>query len=77
METLISLDKDFLGIHAQWLANNQSHYGIFHAPTNKYQNTGSIGFIVKFCVEMNMLIEQGAGTLQDDIYNQLIMMTEV
>lgn len=75
-ETLLSLDDDFLRIHTKWQELDKRHFGIFYAPTNKFQKTGAIGIIVKFCVEVDTLIQEGAGTLEADIYNQLIFIKE-
>ncbi|MDQ7034516.1 MAG: hypothetical protein Q9P01_06680 [Anaerolineae bacterium] len=70
------LDDDFLVYHAQWIANGKLHFGIVWGATAKYQNTGAIGIIVRFCTELDALIEGGAGTLQDDIYNRIHYLTE-
>lgn len=75
-ETLLSLDSDFLEIHTRWIAAGRTHYGIFYGMTSKYQYTGAMGLIVKFCVEIDTLIKQKAGTLEDDIYNQMIFISE-
>lgn len=76
-ETLLTLDDDFLGIHAQWQEDGRKPFGIFYGPTNKYQHPGAIGTILHFCMTMDELIDGGAGTLEDDIYNQVIYISEV
>jgi hypothetical protein len=75
-ETLLTLDEDFPSIHAKWLEDGKSHYGIFFGATRKFQHTGAIGILVRFCVDWSKLIEEGAGTLEEDIYNQLIFIKE-
>lgn len=75
-ETLLTLDADFLRIHSEYRMNERSHFGIIYGPTAKYQQSGMIGSIVRFCLLLDELIEGGAGTLQNDIYNQLIFLSE-
>lgn len=75
-ETLLTLDDDFLKHHADWMATGKSHYGIVWGHTSKYQTTGAIGVIVRFCTDLDALIEAGAGTLENDIYNQVHYLAE-
>lgn len=75
-ETLVTLDDDFLLHHDNWMAAGQNHFGIVWGSTDKYQKSGAIGIIVRFCTELDVLIEGGAGTLQDDIYNRVHYLKE-
>lgn len=65
---LVSHDRDFWDIHADWLGQGLRHAGIvlFHR-----QLQGNVGHIVTELVELHQLIADGAGTLELDIYNQV------
>jgi hypothetical protein len=75
-ETLLTLDEDFPPIHAIWQREGKNHYGIFYGSTDKYQRTGAIGALVEFIVFWHEVIEAGAGTLEEDVYNKLIHIQE-
>ena len=75
-ETLLTLDDDFLVHHEQWLKDGRNHFGIVWGQTAKYQHTGAIGIIVRYCTELDALIEGGAGTLEEDIYNKIHYLKE-
>lgn len=66
--TLVSHDRDFWTIHADWLAQGLHHCGIVLF-SNRFQ--GDIGKIVRELMELSDLIAQGAGTLDKDVYNQV------
>jgi predicted nuclease of predicted toxin-antitoxin system len=65
---LVSHDRDFWDIHADWLANGLHHAGIVLF-NNQLQ--GNVGRLVSELVELCEMIETGAGTLEQDVYNQV------
>ena len=69
--TLISMDDDVTRLHDEWIETGRTHYGIVYAPMSKYQGAKGISRIVTWCVEMAELIEEGAGTIEDDIKNSI------
>src|SRR5690606_33631115 len=69
--TLVSMDDDVTRLHSDWLEQGRVHAGILYAPMAKYQGVSGIGAIVTWCVDMATLIEQGVGTLEDDVENEL------
>jgi predicted nuclease of predicted toxin-antitoxin system len=75
-ETLLTLDDDFLVHNEQWLKEGRTHFGIVWGQTAKYQHKGAIGIIVRYCTELDALIEGGAGTLEEDIYNKIHYLKE-
>jgi hypothetical protein len=66
--TLVSHDRDFWTIHAEWLAQGLHHCGIILF-SNRFQ--GSVGKIVHELTAFSDLIAQGAGALVKDVYNQV------
>lgn len=65
---IITHDQDFLILAAKWQAEGQPHGGIFFV--QQYLQ-GNVGQMVKRLMEYVELIEAGAGTVQDDIANQV------
>lgn len=68
----LSMDDDVTRIHSHWLRMGKSHGGIIYAPMAEFQGQKGIGRIVSFCAEWAELIEEGAGSLEDDIHNHLL-----
>ena len=71
-ETLVTVDDDFLETHARWMKEGKSHCGIIWGLARKYQRIGAIGLVVQYCKEWSDLIVAGAGTLNKDVYNQIL-----
>ena len=67
---VITFDSDFQELHRQWLQQDRNHTGIFFC-AHHLQGQSGIGRIVTVCAEFYELINSNAGTLKDDIHNQL------
>ena len=67
--TLVSHDLDFLNLHAEWSFQGLRHAGIV---LFNRQFQGDIGKLVTTLLEWHQLIAEGAGTLENDVYNRLI-----
>lgn len=67
--TLVSHDLDFQNLHADWLYQGLRHAGIVLFDR---QFQGNVGKLVKTLSAWHELISQGAGTVEADVYNQLI-----
>jgi hypothetical protein len=67
--TLVSHDLDFQSIHAEWSYQGLRHAGIV---IFSRQMQGHIGDLVSELFDWFLLIEEGAGTLPEDVYNKLI-----
>jgi hypothetical protein len=67
----LSMDDDVTGLHTEWLKSGRRHGGIFYAPMAQFKGQQGIGPIVRECTTLAELIDSGAGTLADDIQNQL------
>lgn len=67
--TLVSHDLDFLNLHAAWSYQGLHHSGIVLFP-KRFQ--GDTGKLVRDLWEWHQLISAGAGTLEADVYDQLI-----
>lgn len=67
--TLVSHDLDFQNLHADW-----SYQGLRHAGIVLFdrQFQGNVDKLVKELSAWHELISQGAGTVEADVYNQLI-----
>lgn len=67
--TMVSHDLDFMELQAAWSHQGLNHCGIvlFHR-----QFQGNIGKIVTELMTWYQAIAEGAGTLEDDVYNKLI-----
>ncbi len=68
---LVSMDEDFMGRHYRWLEAGHIHAGLFRVESH-LQQSGGIGRIVLTLFEYHELIATGAGTLEDDIINQVV-----
>lgn len=66
--TLVSHDRDFWDLHAKWLSQDLQHCGIV---LFSHQFQGNVGKLVSELVILNQLISEGAGTLQEDVYNRV------
>jgi hypothetical protein len=75
-ETLLTLDSDFPVIHSQWQATNKSHFGIFYGETPRFQHSGAIGIIVRFCVFWSELIGDDDEALKETVYNEIQFIQE-
>ncbi|MDQ7027943.1 MAG: DUF5615 family PIN-like protein [Anaerolineae bacterium] len=76
-ETILTLDKDFPRLHAEWMEIGKNHCGIFYGETSKYQRTGAIGILVNFCVEWAQLIGDDDEILKQFVYNQIEYIREL
>jgi len=68
---VLTQDKDFLRLNAEWQAASKPHAGIMYCLPHLKGPKG-IGPIVKTCFDYYELIAGGAGTIDADIANQLI-----
>lgn len=68
---MISRDADFLTLHAEYLEQGKSHYGIFFV-LDHLQGKGAVGVIVRYLLEYYQLVAGGAASVEDDIANQVI-----
>jgi uncharacterized protein (DUF433 family) len=69
---LLSMDDDVTRLHAEWIEAGKNHGGIFYAPMAQFSGAQGIGPIVMFCEEWAELIEDGTGTLAENIHSQLL-----
>jgi len=69
---IITKDSDFPSPHKIWMQENRIHCGIFFCP---YRNEPATSKIVTACLFYYHAIEDGARTLEHDIYNQLHYIT--
>jgi hypothetical protein len=67
---MISIDTDFQGLHARWLREGRSHTGVF-CISKHLQGEGAIGTMVKELWDYHQLVELGAATLKDDIFDHV------
>jgi len=66
---MVSSDRDFTRLHDEYIKAGASHAGIIYVlPAHK----DDIGRIVGFITDLCELIEGGAGTLEQDVDNQLV-----
>ena len=68
--SVVSINYDFNRLHTAWLQAGRSHCGIFR-PAHYLKGATGIGPIVTTIREYHDLIAQGAGTVEDDIYNRM------
>jgi hypothetical protein len=68
---LITHDQDFLRLHKEWQTRNQPHAGIMFCLPH-LQGLQNVGPIIKMCLDYHELITNGAGTVEEDIANQVI-----
>lgn len=69
---LITKDEGFIKMHLEWQEDNRRHSGIFYCP---YRDRPMIGLLVRECLYYVEVIESGAGTIENDIVNQLFYIT--
>jgi Domain of unknown function (DUF5615) len=69
---IVSFDNDFKHLHQQYMNAEKSHMGIFHV-AEYLQGDGGIGTIVTTLLDLHLMIEGEAGTVENDIHNQLII----
>lgn len=72
---LVSMDEDFQGWHFRWLEASKAHCGIFKI-SHDLEGEGGIGQIVKELFAYYELVEVGAATLENDIYQQLFFIRQ-
>lgn len=65
---LVSHDRDFWTLHAEWLSQGLYHTGIILFD-RRFQ--GNIGKIVTKLYDLYELILEGAGNLEEDIHNHI------
>jgi hypothetical protein len=68
---MITADQDFLRLHKQWQEEKKTHAGIMFCLPH-LQGLQNVGPIIKMCLDYHELIAEGAGTIEDDIANQVI-----
>ncbi len=68
---LVSVDRDFRRHGKEWADEGRRHAGIFSVSSD-LQGRRSIGRLVNALFEYYQLIEIGAGTVKEDIDNQII-----
>lgn len=69
LRTVITYDRDFLRLDAEWRTAEMFHAGIYYVRP-EYQ--GDVGTVVKELVFLAEAITAGAATLENDVYNQII-----
>jgi predicted nuclease of predicted toxin-antitoxin system len=72
---LVSQDDDFAAHHAQWQREGKKHSGIMLLP-KRLQSEAQISFAVTELATYHALVAEGAGSVEDDIANQLIYLKE-
>ena len=68
---MVSHDEDFLRLHYEWQAIGKTHAGIMRI-SPILQGPRNIGRIVEELLTYYEVIAEGAGTIEDDIENQVI-----
>jgi hypothetical protein len=71
---MITNDDDFLALHKAWLKEHRRHGGILYCLPH-VQGVSAIGKIVSECYELYSLIREGAGSVEEDIANQIIYLS--
>lgn len=66
---VVTHDDDFLIIHSNWRRQSRTHGGVFFVQPHLQ---GNIGVLTTRLAEYAELIEIGAGTIHDDIANQIV-----
>ncbi len=66
---VITADADFPRLHAQWQRANRQHAGIIFLQQARKDD---IGAVVDYLEFLDQAIRSGAGTLEEDVRNQLI-----
>jgi predicted nuclease of predicted toxin-antitoxin system len=67
--TIITADKDFLRLNAEWNQARKFHAGILYIPAGEMQD---IGLVVQKALFLHEAVKAGAAILEDDIYNQVV-----
>jgi predicted nuclease of predicted toxin-antitoxin system len=68
---LITNDDDFLKLDQNWRIEGKNHAGIMFCLSH-IQGKNMVGRIIQECLELHELIAGGAGTIEEDIENQII-----
>jgi hypothetical protein len=71
---VVTHDDDFLRLNREWQATGKSHAGIIYCLPH-LQGGPYVGTIIKACLDYYDLITGGAGTIEDDIVNQIIFVS--
>ncbi len=71
---MITNDDDFLALDKSWREQGRRHAGIMYCLPH-VQGIAAIGRIVTECYELHLLIAEGAGTVEEDIANQIIYLS--
>lgn len=69
--SVLSFNYDFDRLHKAWLDAGQQHAGVFRAGSHLQGDKG-IGRIVTFIGEYFEMVNVGAASLADDVYNQMV-----
>jgi hypothetical protein len=69
--SIVTYDKRIRKHIDKRVSEGNDHCGVFIAPEDLQGDIG-IGRIVEFLTEFNELVNGGAATLHDDVYNQII-----
>jgi hypothetical protein len=73
---VVTGDKHFLELHAEWQAAGRKHKGIFYVqPAVRHLKKAIIGIIVRELAFYHEVVTGGAATIEEDIYNQVIYIT--
>ncbi len=67
---VVTFDKDFKRIHAEWMAQGRSHSGIMFV-SRRLQGPDGVGRIVVTLIDYYDLIAGGAGTIEADIADRI------
>jgi hypothetical protein len=68
---VITRDKDFPRLDTLWRSQGKDHAGIFYC-LSPVQGKAAVGKVINGCLEYYELIIGGAGTVEQDIVNQVI-----
>ncbi len=66
--TIVTADSDFTVLHSAWMAAGRQHAGIVYVTRDSRHN---IGGLIEYLEFLHLAIEGGAGTLENDVYNQI------
>jgi hypothetical protein len=73
---VVTGDKDFLRLHAEWQAAGRKHEGIFYVqPAVRHLGKGAIGVMVRALAFYHEAVTGGAAMVEEDIYNQVRYIT--
>jgi hypothetical protein len=67
---LVSMDRDFVRLHTEWLQSNRTHHGIFSVST-QLKGKLAIGPVVNIIWEYFQLFETGAANIEDDFIDHI------